>query len=107
MVAANTAYLITKLSVQGRLNDMFIELQTLTRPDNMSLGGVAGEGCRDLRGRVRRTKDPIWTAEGVDDWRFSGSHFESPTSIEILDDFAHRCRRSVFSATTTFVLRRV
>ena len=59
-----------KLSAQGQWNDILIELRTLPRPDNMPLGGVAGEGCQDLRRHVRRTKDPIWTTEDFNNWQF-------------------------------------
>lgn len=73
-----------KRSVQEQLNGIFIELRTLTRPDNMPLGGVAGEGCQDLRRHVRGTKEPIWTTEDFDNWQFSNPHFGSPIYIEVL-----------------------
>ncbi|KAF2277835.1 uncharacterized protein EI97DRAFT_500070 [Westerdykella ornata] len=73
-----------KRSVQEQLNDIFIDLRSLTRPDNMPLGGVAGEGCQDLRRHVRRTKEPIWTTEDFDNWQFSNPHFGSPIYIETL-----------------------
>jgi aminoglycoside phosphotransferase (APT) family kinase protein len=73
-----------KRSVQEQLNDIFIELRSLTRPDNMPLGGVAGEGCQDLRRYVRRTTDPIWTTEDFDNWQFSNPRFGSPIYIKVL-----------------------
>lgn len=73
-----------KRSIQAQLNDIFVDLRSLTRPDNMPLGGVAGEGCQDLRRHVRRTRDPIWTTEDFDDWQFSNPHFGSRIYIETL-----------------------
>ncbi|KAI4931932.1 uncharacterized protein J4E92_003830 [Alternaria infectoria] len=73
-----------KRSVQAQLNDIFIEVRSLTRPDNMPLGGVAGEGCQDARRDVRRTTDPIWNTEDFDDWQFSNPHYGSPIYIKFL-----------------------
>ncbi|KAI4688456.1 hypothetical protein J4E81_008053 [Alternaria sp. BMP 2799] len=73
-----------KRSVQAQLNDIFIEVRSLTRPDDMPLGGVAGEGCQDARRNVRRTTDPIWTTEDFDDWQFSNPHYGSPIYIKFL-----------------------
>jgi aminoglycoside phosphotransferase (APT) family kinase protein len=73
-----------KRSVQEQLNGIFIELRSLTRPDNMPLGGVAGKGCQDLRRHVRRTTDPIWDTENFDNWQFSNPHFGSPIYIKTL-----------------------
>jgi aminoglycoside phosphotransferase (APT) family kinase protein len=73
-----------KRSVQEQLNDIFVELRSLTRPDDMPLGGVAGEGCKDLKRNVRRTAQPMWTTEAFDDWQFSNPHFGSSIYIETL-----------------------
>ncbi|KAL6704471.1 hypothetical protein ACN47E_008215 [Coniothyrium glycines] len=73
-----------KRSVQAQLNDIFVDLRSLTRPEGMPLGGVAGEGCQDLRRYVRHTEDPIWTTEDFDNWQFSNPHFGSPIYIEVL-----------------------
>ncbi|OAL43414.1 hypothetical protein IQ07DRAFT_299677 [Pyrenochaeta sp. DS3sAY3a] len=75
---------MTFVPVQAQLNDIFVDLRSLTRPDETPLGGVAGEGCQDLRRHVRRTRDPIWTTEEFDNWQFSNPHFGSPIYIETL-----------------------
>jgi aminoglycoside phosphotransferase (APT) family kinase protein len=73
-----------KRSVKAELNDICVELRSLTRPDNMPLGGVAGEGCKDLRRNVRRTAQLMWTTKEFDDWQFSNPHFGSLIYIETL-----------------------
>ncbi|KAH6864818.1 hypothetical protein BKA58DRAFT_423328 [Alternaria rosae] len=75
---------VLKRSVQAQLNDIFIEVRSLTRPDSMPLGRVAGEGCQDLRRHVRCKTDPVWTTEGFDNWQFSNLHFGSPIYIKVL-----------------------
>jgi hypothetical protein len=74
-----------KCSVQEQLNCIFASLRSF-RPSesNMPLGGIAGEGCKDLRRHVRSTKEPIWTVEEFDDWQFSNPHFGSPIYIDAL-----------------------
>jgi hypothetical protein len=89
-----------KRSVQEQLNGIFIELRSLTRPDNMPLGGVAGEGCQDLRRHVRRTTDPIWDTEDFDNWQFSIPILEAQSTSRPSEIFARPCHRSMFSATT-------
>lgn len=74
-----------KCSVQEQLNRIFASLRSF-RPSesNTPLGGVAGEGCKDLRRHVRSRKEPIWTVEEFDDWQFSNPHFGSSIYIEAL-----------------------
>lgn len=73
-----------KRSVQQQLNDIFVELRSMNRPEDSPLGGVSGEGCQDLRRHVRHTKTPIWTTKDFDDWQFSNPHFGSLIYIEAL-----------------------
>jgi hypothetical protein len=74
-----------KCSVQEQLNCIFMSLRSF-RPSesNVPLGGIAGEGCKDLRRHVRSLKEPIWTVEDFDDWQFSNPHFGSSIYIEAL-----------------------
>lgn len=74
-----------KCSVQAQLDCIFTCLRSF-RPSGskLPLGGVAGEGCKDLRRHVRSRKEPIWTVEEFDDWQFSNPHFGSSIYIESL-----------------------
>lgn len=74
-----------KCSVQEQVNRIFTSLRSF-RPTqrNMPLGGLAGEGCKDLRRHVRSFKEPIWTVEEFDDWQFSNPNFGSSIYTEAL-----------------------
>ncbi|KAF2453079.1 hypothetical protein BDY21DRAFT_388298 [Lineolata rhizophorae] len=75
---------VMKRSVQHQLDDMFTELRALPYPRGMPLGGVGGEGCKDLRRHVRRSEAPIWTVQQFDDWQFSNPHFGSQIYINVI-----------------------
>lgn len=80
---------VQKRSVQQQLNDVFTSIRSCSYTEGkMPLGGVAGEGCKDLRRHVRSTKEPIWTVGQFDDWQFSNPHFGSSIYIQTLRELS-------------------
>ena len=73
-----------KLSISEQLNDAFLKLRALHVPDNVSLGGVCSEGCKDTRRHTRICQSPISTCSEFEDFRFSNPVFGSPTYVSLL-----------------------
>lgn len=63
-----------KTSLSNQLNTILADLRTLPFIEGTPLGGVAGEGCRDLRRHVRTSETPITSLEGFETFLFSSSH---------------------------------
>jgi hypothetical protein len=63
-----------KTSLSNQLNTILADLRTLPYTEGTSLGGVAGEGCRDLRRHVRTSETPITSLEDFETFLFSSSH---------------------------------
>jgi hypothetical protein len=75
---------VQKSSIQQQLDALFAKLRSLPHPDGMSLGGVAGEGCKDIRRNIRRSQEPITSQKAFEDFQFSNPHFGSPIFISFL-----------------------
>lgn len=79
-----------KLSLQSQLDDIFRRLRTLRQEDGGVLGGVGGEGVKDLRVDECATFKDITTAKGSDDLQFSANHHGSTTHVRLLHSFLDR-----------------
>lgn len=66
-----------KGSLMTELDLILCNLRSISCPPNQPLGGVAGEGCKDLRRHVRRISSPIYTIAEHDDFLFSKARFGS------------------------------
>lgn len=77
-----------KASVQGQLEELFVDLRSLGRPEGMPLGGVAGEGCKDLRKMCRRSSNAITTFAEFEDFQFSNPHYGSPIYNQFVRQFS-------------------
>ena len=73
-----------KSSIRDQLDRIFIRLRSLPFPAGFLLGGVAGEGCKDLRRHLRRNKNQIVTSEEFVDFLFSDPHYGSSVYIQFL-----------------------
>lgn len=73
-----------KRTISRQLDVPFSQLRSLPFPDNMPLGGVHGEGCKDARRGLRVNSEPILDIKQFDDFFFSGSKTASPLYIEFL-----------------------
>ncbi|KAJ5804563.1 uncharacterized protein N7518_000866 [Penicillium psychrosexuale] len=63
-----------KTSISNQLNTILADLRTLPFTEGTPLGGVAGEGCRDLRRHVRVSETPIVSLEDFETFLFSSPH---------------------------------
>lgn len=73
-----------KASIRQQLDDIFLRLRGLSLPSNGTLGGVAGEGCKDTRRHTRICREPLSTCAEFEDFRFSNPVFGSPVYISLL-----------------------
>jgi hypothetical protein len=63
-----------KKSLSSQLNTILADLRTLPFTEGAHLGGIAGEGCQDLRRHVRMSETPIFNLEDFETFLFSSSH---------------------------------
>lgn len=77
-----------KGSMMAELELILYKLRSINCPPNQPLGGVAGEGCKDLRRHVRRNSSPIYTAADHDNFLFSNVRFGSDIYITLLRSLA-------------------
>ncbi|KAJ5488452.1 hypothetical protein N7539_003342 [Penicillium diatomitis] len=73
-----------KTSLSNQLNTILEDLRTLPFTEGSPLGGVAGEGCRDLRRHVRTSKTPITSLEDFETFLFASSHPGGSVFVEFL-----------------------
>ncbi|QSS58301.1 hypothetical protein I7I51_07724 [Histoplasma capsulatum] len=59
-----------KKSIQDQLNQNLADLRSLSHPTGTPLGGVCGEGCKDVRRHLRRSTEPILTVKDFKDFLF-------------------------------------
>jgi hypothetical protein len=63
-----------KADLSNQLNTILTDLRTLPYTEGTPLGGVAGEGCKDLRRHVRMSETPIIGLEDFETFLFSSPH---------------------------------
>ena len=79
-----------KNSVRDQLDTIFRDLRTIRLPRGMSLGGVAGKGCKDQRRHLRRSTVPILSMEDFEFFQFSDPKYGSTMFIDFLRAFTPR-----------------
>jgi aminoglycoside phosphotransferase (APT) family kinase protein len=57
-----------RCSIGLELDAILLDLRTMRHPPQTPLGGVAGEGCKDVRRHVRVSKEPLYTNDSF--WEF-------------------------------------
>ncbi|KAB5566130.1 kinase-like domain-containing protein [Coniochaeta sp. 2T2.1] len=73
-----------KSSISDQLDALFSELRSLPFPDNMPLGGVSGDGCKDGRRAIRVSSEPILDVGKLEEFIFSESKRASPVYTRLL-----------------------
>lgn len=94
-----------KLSIQHQLDEFFCHLRTLQQDDGGSntIGGVCGEGVKELRVDECALFKDITTIKAFEDLQFSAHHHGSTTYVKLLrsllaqDNSTLTARRSVFT----------
>ncbi|KAH0844611.1 hypothetical protein FOPE_09656 [Fonsecaea pedrosoi] len=84
-----------KSSVRDQLDIIFRDLRTMEFPNGMSLGGVAGEGCKDQRRHLRRCTTPVFDVKDFETFQFSNPNYGSKIFIDFLRTFTPRSSRQI------------
>lgn len=87
-----------KVSIQYQLNDILTRMRQMEQPDRLPLGGVGGEGVKDLHREDCRSNKVIKTVAGFEDFKFSISKFASDSYVRFLKALLPpTTKRSVFT----------
>lgn len=91
-----------KLSIQQQLEGIFCRLRSLRQDEGKVLGGVCGEGAKELRVDERALFKGITTAREFSNLQFSARHHGSNTYVKLLRCFLNHdnfnlTHRSVFT----------
>lgn len=78
-----------KRSIQDQLNQILADLRSLSRPNGMPLGGVCGEGCKDVRRHLRRSTEPILTVKDFKNFLFPS--LRAPIFTEFINRLCQPC----------------
>ncbi|KAH8689044.1 hypothetical protein BGW36DRAFT_420989 [Talaromyces proteolyticus] len=76
-----------KLSIQRQLDNIFCRLRTIQHEDSNMLGGVCGEGVKELRVNECALFKDITTATQFNELQFSAVHHGSATYVKLLRSF--------------------
>lgn len=73
-----------KVSIQKQLTTILNDLRTLPYEKGTPFGGVGGEGCKDIRRHLRRSVEPISTADEFEDFLFTSDRSGGAVFTELL-----------------------
>lgn len=77
-----------KISIRNQLDRILLRLRDLRHSEEMPLGGVREEGCKDTRRHTRYSKTPIFNDVEFDNFLFSNPHFGGSVYIKTLRQLA-------------------
>lgn len=75
-----------KASIRDQLNSIMLNLRSIPFPDGSTLGGVSGQGCKDVRRHLRQSEKSIWSVSEYEDFLFSSPH----SGGQVFVDFLHQ-----------------
>ena len=78
-----------KLSIQQQLDKIFCRLRSLRQDEGTTLGGVRGEGAKELRVDECALFKDITTAAEYSNLQFSARHHGSKSYVSLLRSFLH------------------
>ncbi|KAL3477470.1 hypothetical protein BJX99DRAFT_246225 [Aspergillus californicus] len=84
-----------KASIQGQLNKILTDLRSLPFTSGTPLGGIGGEGCKDIRRNLRRSDQPITTIDEFEQFLFKGFRSGGDTFVSLMRELcppASSCR---------------
>lgn len=73
-----------KTLLSNEINTIFLDLRQLECPEGIPLGGVGGEGCKDVRRNTKRSNRPIYTSEEFWEFQYSGAYCRSQIYLRFL-----------------------
>ncbi|KAB8240079.1 hypothetical protein BDV35DRAFT_386131 [Aspergillus flavus] len=75
---------MTHTSVKEQLSTILQNLRSLPFTAGTQVGGVGGEGCKDIRRNLRRSEIPILTLGAFEDFLFTGPHNGGRVFVKLL-----------------------
>lgn len=73
-----------KGSIRDQLDAIMSDLRSIPYTAGSALGGVAGEGCKDIRRHLRQSEKPIRTLSEFEEFLFSSPHPGGQVFIDLL-----------------------
>ncbi|KMU84721.1 hypothetical protein CIHG_02505 [Coccidioides immitis H538.4] len=73
-----------KASIRDQLGAIMSNLRSIPYTDGSALGGVAGEGCKDIRRHLRKSEKPIRSLVEFEEFLFSSPHPGGQVFTELL-----------------------
>ncbi|KAJ5180409.1 hypothetical protein N7492_003619 [Penicillium capsulatum] len=77
-----------KASISDQLNAILVKLRSLPYSAGTPLGGVGGEGCKDIRRHLRHSSTPITTLSGFEDFLCTSAHPGRDIFLELLQQLS-------------------
>ncbi|GFF44585.1 hypothetical protein IFM51744_05856 [Aspergillus udagawae] len=77
-----------KYSVKDQLGTILMDLRSLPYPSGTPLGGVQGEGCKDIRRHLRRSNRPITDLNEFEDFLLNASHSGGRVFAELIRELS-------------------
>ncbi|KAM5432816.1 hypothetical protein MferCBS31731_007342 [Microsporum ferrugineum] len=87
-----------KLSIQRQLDAIFRRLRTIRQDDGHPLGGISGEGVKDMNVNECSTFKDITTAAAFSDLQFSVRHYGSNSYIKLLRSLLRHDNSSMYGS---------
>lgn len=73
-----------KASIKDQLGTIMSDLRSIPYTEGSALGGVAGEGCKDIRRHLRKSEKPIRSLVEFEDFVFSSRRTGGHVFVELL-----------------------
>ncbi len=88
-----------KTLLKDEINSFFLDLRQLECPERTPLGGVGGEGCKDVRRNTKRCNRPLYTARQFWEFQYSEPHCRSQIYLQFLRNLTrpHQSGKCVFT----------
>lgn len=84
-----------KNCISSQLDKLFSELRSLPCPENQPLGGLQGQGCKDVRRFMRESTKPIMNVDEFEDFIFSLAKYTTPFFERFLRDICPQSANKV------------
>lgn len=83
-----------KKMLSDEINSIFLDLRQLKLPEGTPLGGVGGEGCKDVRRNTKRCNRPLYTGGQFWEFQYSEAHCRSKIFLQLLRDLTRPLQSS-------------
>ncbi|RAL03101.1 uncharacterized protein BO80DRAFT_462848 [Aspergillus ibericus CBS 121593] len=77
-----------KASIQEQLNKILTDLRSLPWNPGTPLGGIGGEGCKDVRRHLRRSDRPITTIDEFEQFLFKGYRSGGDAFVKLMGELS-------------------